>query len=609
MDQYLTRGQFNVLYALLWENGPLTQRELSERTQMSVGAVNAAVRECGVLGYVSGRSLTDKGIEALSPYRVDNAIIMAAGLSQRFAPISYERPKGVIRVRGEVLVERQIEQLRAAKVTDITVVVGYKKEYFFYLADKYGVKIAINDEYATRNNNGTLWLVREELRNTYICSSDDYFTVNPFDSHVFQAYYAAQFVSGHTDEWCLNTNCSGRIVDVTVGGEDSWIMLGHAYFDKTFSARFRPLLEDAHRRPETSTMLWESIYVDHIKELDMTIRKYPDGVINEFDSVDEIRGFDPSFIENVDIEVFDNITSVLGCRKSEIEDFYPLKQGITNLSCHFAVADTEYVYRHPGIGTDKIVDRGAEMEALSLARTLGLDNTFVGGDPVKGWKISRFVPGSRNLDVEDADELRRAMGMARELHESGRVLGRRFDFIEEGKKYEALLTEHGPVDVSGYFDLREKVMRLKDYADRDGFAAAPSHNDFFPPNFLVDDRGQISLIDWEYAGMSDIASDFGTLVVCTEMPQDRAEDALSFYFGRTPTPEERRHFWAYVVFAGWCWYVWALLKEAEGDDVGKWLYIYYRHAVDYVDSILTWYELGIELVPESLSRIPSFDRN
>ncbi|MFC2729385.1 MAG: ATP synthase delta/epsilon chain alpha-helix domain-containing protein, partial [Centipeda sp. (in: firmicutes)] len=30
------------------------------------------------------------------------------------------------------------------------------------------------------------------------------------------------------------------------------------------------------------------------------------------------------------------------------------KQGITNLSCHFAVGDAQYVYRHPGIGTEKI---------------------------------------------------------------------------------------------------------------------------------------------------------------------------------------------------------------------------------------------------------------
>ena len=52
-------------------------------------------------------------------YKVDNAIIMAAGTSSRFAPLSYEMPKGLISVKGEVLVERQIRQLREAGIEEI----------------------------------------------------------------------------------------------------------------------------------------------------------------------------------------------------------------------------------------------------------------------------------------------------------------------------------------------------------------------------------------------------------------------------------------------------------------------------------------------------------
>ena len=39
---------------------------------------------------------------------VDNAIIMAAGTSSRFAPLSYERHKGLAVVRGEVLIVSRI---------------------------------------------------------------------------------------------------------------------------------------------------------------------------------------------------------------------------------------------------------------------------------------------------------------------------------------------------------------------------------------------------------------------------------------------------------------------------------------------------------------------
>ena len=48
-----------------------------------------------------------------------NAIILAAGKSSRFAPFTYEKPKGLFRVKGEILVERQIEQLLQAGISDI----------------------------------------------------------------------------------------------------------------------------------------------------------------------------------------------------------------------------------------------------------------------------------------------------------------------------------------------------------------------------------------------------------------------------------------------------------------------------------------------------------
>ena len=525
-----------------------------------------------------------------------NAIIMAAGLSSRLAPISYEKPKGLLRVHGEVLIERQIRQLQEAGITDITVVVGYKKEYFFYLASKFGVHIKVNPQYATRNNNYTLWLVRDRLDNTYVCSSDDYFEENPFEHYVYEAYYATQFAKGTTGEWCVSEGPAGRITGVSVGGSNAWAMLGHAYFDRAFSTAFLPILDNAVRQPELADALWEDVFRAHTDELRMVARHYPGTGIHEFDTLDQVSGFDPAFIENVDSNIFNNIVSVLGCEKSQIHDFYPLNQGLTNLSCHFSVGEggdeREYVYRHPGVGTEKMVNRAAEEAGLRLARDLGLDSTFIYEDQRQGWKISRFVTNARSLDPHDPVQLKRAMRMSRRLHESGAVLDRSFDFVEEGLGYERLLAERGPVEIPGYDELKRKVLRLKEYAEKDGFSRCVSHNDFFYLNFLVDERDEYSLIDWEYAGMSDEASDFGTFTVCCELSDDEAAEALRDYFDREPTLRERRHFWSYVVFAGWCWYVWSLEKEAEGDNVGEWLLIYYRYAQDNVDRVLSWYEEG-----------------
>ena len=68
--------------------------------------------------------------------KVDNAIIMSAGTASRFAPLSYELPKALIEIRGEVLIERQIRQLLDAGIKEIVVVLGYKAEKFEYLKNK-----------------------------------------------------------------------------------------------------------------------------------------------------------------------------------------------------------------------------------------------------------------------------------------------------------------------------------------------------------------------------------------------------------------------------------------------------------------------------------------
>ena len=322
----------------------------------------------------------------------------------------------------------------------------------------------------------------------------------------------------------------------------------------------------------------------------MEIRRHESGTIFEFDSLDEMKDFDPLFLENIDVEIFDNIVAVLGCSKSEIHDVYPLKQGLTNLSCHFATDDGEYVYRHPGVGTEEMIDRAAEVQALNLAKSIGIDNTFVFENPKRGWKISKFITDARELDPHNDAELAEAMAVARKLHAQDLTLDRQFDYLEEGLKYEALLLRKGPIDVPGYDELKAQAVRARELAREDGAPTCLTHNDFFNLNLLYDKQGNLNLIDWEYAGMADYASDFGTFVVTCMLGEAEAEKALEMYFGRVPTPQEKRHNFVFVGLAGWCWYVWSLQKESEGDNVGDWLYTYYRYAKKYLPLAISLYE-------------------
>ena len=174
--------------------------------------------------------------------RVDNAIIMAAGTASRFAPISYEKPKALITVKGEVLIERQIRQLKEAGIHEIIVVTGYKAEQFEYLRKKLGVTLVHNPEYLTKNNHSSIYAVKDYLKNSYICSSDNYFLQNPFENEVENSFYSCVFAKGKTQEWCISEK-NGWIENVMVGGEDSWIMLGHVFWSESFSRKFISILK------------------------------------------------------------------------------------------------------------------------------------------------------------------------------------------------------------------------------------------------------------------------------------------------------------------------------------------------------------------------------
>ncbi len=278
-------------------------------------------------------------------HKVDNAVIMAAGTASRFAPLSYEMHKALITVKGEVLIERQIRQLKEAGVPEIYIVTGYKSEQFEYLKEKFDVHLVHNDEYLIRNNNSSINAVKDILKNTYICSSDNYFSVNPFESEVEDCYYAAVYADGKTKEWCMDYDENGVIKDVVIGGENKWFMLGHTFWDETFSKKFVEILEKEYNRPETVDLLWESIYINHINELKMKIRKYSDDVVFEFDTLDELRQFDTTYVADTRSELLKQSAKELGCKEEEITNVLSYKDE-NNAAAGFMFTYNNAQYRY-----------------------------------------------------------------------------------------------------------------------------------------------------------------------------------------------------------------------------------------------------------------------
>ena len=270
---------------------------------------------------------------------------MAAGTSSRFVPLSAERPKGLVEVKGEVLIERQIRQLKKAGIADITLVVGYKAEMFAYLCDKYGVEIVLNEDYARYNNTSSLIRVIDKLDNTFVCSSDNYFPENVFMNDSDNSYYSALYAEGETNEYCLTTDADDYITDVRVGGRDAWYMVGHVFFNREFSEAFRNIMTEEYKNDTTRKGYWEDLYIRYIDQLPkMKINRYKEGEIQEFDSLDELRLFDDSYIADTRSIVVKSICRTLNLQESDVYGFKNIKYVGDYLHFQFKVGDSTYEY-------------------------------------------------------------------------------------------------------------------------------------------------------------------------------------------------------------------------------------------------------------------------
>lgn len=311
-------------------------------------------------------------------YIVDNAVIMAAGVSSRFAPLSYEKPKALVEVNGEILIERQIQQLKEAGIEEIIIVVGYMKEKFRYLKDKLGVYIVENNDYLTRNNNASIYAVKEYLGNTYICSADNYFVENPFEKEVDDSYYAAVYADSETKEWCMRTDEYGYINDVQIGGANAWYMLGHAFWNREFSKKFIEILCAEYDLPVTVNLLWESIYIKHLDILKMKMRKYDKNIIFEFDSLDELRLFDSSYNNDTRSEIIKWIAAELACSESDITDIVAVKgeSEADIVGFEFRCRFLKYVYFYNNHKLEKLIRNCLIHENRSICRRFRQNKRF-----------------------------------------------------------------------------------------------------------------------------------------------------------------------------------------------------------------------------------------
>ena len=239
--------------------------------------------------------ITGKGLEALEPYRVKKAVVMAAGFGSRMMPATAERPKPLVTVNGVRILDTLLDALVAVGIQDITVVRGYKKERFDEILEKYPfIKFIDNDRYDKENNISSAILALDEIDDCYLCEADLYIT-NP---KIITKYQFASNILGsyslETDDWSFQLDNAGHIINYRKGNTYCWNYYGISYWTKEDSAQLR---KDWCELYETNKdVFWEEVPLILRKEnYGVEIRQCDKSDIMEIDNYYELAQLDPSY--------------------------------------------------------------------------------------------------------------------------------------------------------------------------------------------------------------------------------------------------------------------------------------------------------------------------
>ena len=205
------------------------------------------------------------------------AIILAAGLGTRLRPMTENTPKALVQVNQKPLIEYQIEFLKEKGIHDIIIIVGYLKEQFDYF----------NDKYADYNNFYSLYLVKEELANSYVIDADNYLFKNMFRNDLTRSTYFSVYREDCTNEWFLVYGDDYKVQDIIVDSKAGRILSGVSFWDAPTAEKIVSFIDKAYASGEFVDLYWDNMVKDNIKELDVYVEELEGNSIYEIDSVQD----------------------------------------------------------------------------------------------------------------------------------------------------------------------------------------------------------------------------------------------------------------------------------------------------------------------------------
>lgn len=271
----LNYNQFSVLEALA------TGKEVNKDEVFS---------ELADLSLVNDGGITQKGLEALKPYKVRRAVFFAAGFGSRMVPATLDTPKPLIDIKGVRLIDTLLDAVLKAGIEEIYIVRGYLSEKFEKLSEKYPqIRFIENPKYNEANNISSAYLAGELLANAYVLEADLYL-YNPQLISPYQ--YRSNYLgvpTEKTDDWCFKADKDMKITELLTRGEDCCHMYGISYWTEADGRRLAGHIRELFEREDGKQLYWDEVALKYFKdEYEVYVRPCTFDDIIEIDTYEEL---------------------------------------------------------------------------------------------------------------------------------------------------------------------------------------------------------------------------------------------------------------------------------------------------------------------------------
>ncbi|SFB20967.1 NTP transferase domain-containing protein [Bacillus sp. cl95] len=587
----------------------ISQKMLAKLCQISIGKVNYTLNQLAKddfiniekAGKIFHYTITEKGREFLKK-ELDNmhetkmtlhnkekkiikqAVILAAGEKSDF-----DRPAGLLEIDETTAIERNMNILEANGIEKFIIVTGYKKEAFEQLESlkEKNVVLVENPKFLWTGSMSSLASVAEHISDDFILIEDDILieenAIEQLLNHEERDCVLLTKESGSGDEAFVEIR-NHYLYNITkdihqlnrIDGE----MIGVTKISHDVYKEMIAIFED-NKNPYLN---YEYMLLDVSRKFDVGYLRIADLIWSEIDNKEHYLKVKDKFYPMLkrkeadfrERELKSMIGDVLDISIDKISNISALG-GLTNRNFKMTIDGEEYAVRVPGKGTEAYIRRNYEKYNSELTSQIGINPETLYFNEDTGLKIVKYIPNAETLNGKTGkreDNLILVASTFRKLHHSDAIMKDRFDVFEKITEYETILADLNGKLFDGHEEVKQQVLALEDYYKSLNVKLTPCHNDPLAENFVKSGEDKMYLIDWEFSGMNDPLWDIAAYIIEAELSTAEETLFLIHYFDGKVTVENRRHVLMNKIFLDFLWTIWALMKEAGGEEFG--LYAFNR---------------------------------